>query len=133
MHPDYFQYPDNQTFFRADGTYKLLWNDFPEAVVGTWDKSRTLHPYGIGVTNGETVDDFKEIFKILQQGCSIYLEFYPKVLVADCAPSITNAFTEVFGEVYTRGHCNFYVMKNVKDKVKCIKNQELKDELRSDL
>jgi len=61
-----------------------------------------------------TVDNFKEIFKIP---------------VADFAPT----FTEVFGEDCTCGHCNLYVIKNVKDELKRIKNQELKDELRSDL
>jgi len=94
---------------QADATYKLLWHDFPVIMIGTSDKDRHFHPYGIAVCSGETSEDFASVFQLLKTGCDLYEEYKPEILIGDCAESITNGFTHVFGEDITEEFTVFFM------------------------
>ena len=48
--------------------YKLIWLGFPVLIVGTTDKAKRFHPFGIGVTSSETSTDFAFIFHAISKG-----------------------------------------------------------------
>ena len=101
----------------ADATYKLIWNDFPCLIVGTTDKDRHFHPFGLSITSNETSKDFEFIFSSLKRTKPTYS---PKYLIADCAQSITNGFESVFGTDYTRIFCWFHVKTNIEKKLNSV-------------
>ena len=83
-----------------DATYNLIVEEYPTMTVGTTDRDKHYHPFGIGVTSNETEDDFKFIFQSVQSAYQrVTGETYlPHTLIADNAPAITNGFTAAFGE-----------------------------------
>jgi len=131
--PRLLQNSTKSNSLQADATYKLLWYDFPVIVIGTSDKDRHFHPYGISVCSGETSEDFESVFKLLKSGCEMFGEYKPNILIADCAEAITNGFTRIFGEDITRVYCFFHVMKQVKEKLRLVRNDELTSQIKDDI
>ncbi|OXA42198.1 hypothetical protein Fcan01_23227 [Folsomia candida] len=115
----------------ADGTYKLVWENFPVLVLGTSDKNRNFHPISIAVSTGETEQDYGNIFRILASSCGTKYE--PKVLIADSAEAITNGFESVFGSNFVRVYCWYHVSAKIKDRLKQIECPETRRELKSDI
>ncbi len=105
----------------ADGTYKLVWEDFNVLVVGSTDKSNTFHPFAIAGCTNETGSDYEYLFRSVKSGVEKYenITFSPKKLVSDAAMSIFNGFKEVFGQDTTKNTCFYHVTINVFPKV-CI-------------
>lgn len=97
----------------ADGTYKLNWQGYPVIVVGTTDRDRHFHCFGISVCSAETEDDYKFTFNSIKNTILKIFDFVycPNVLIADAAPSISNAFKEVFGGNTLIIMCWFHVKK----------------------
>jgi len=116
---------------QADATYKLLWEGFPVLVVGTSDKNRHFHPFGMAVCSSEAQEDFQTIFNILKSESTV--PYRPKYIIADCAEAITNAFSEVFGPNFTRVYCWFHIMKNIKHKLHSISDIDIRSEIKSDI
>lgn len=120
----------------TDGTYKLIWNEFPILIVGTTDLNRSFHPFGMAVCTSEKQHDFAFIFTSLKLGVSKIsnVEYKPRVLIADGASAIGNAGREVFGDSLAVVMCWFHMRKNVKDHVKVhIKNETTQHEFLHDL
>ena len=71
----------------------MLW------IVGTTDKAKRFHPFGIGVTSSETSTDFAFIFHAFAKGVLSLTgtKYKPAVLIADAAAAITNGFCQAFG------------------------------------
>ena len=82
----------------ADPTFKLIWLGFPVLVVGTTDKGKHFHPFGIGVTSSETSVNFEFIFHPIAKGILMLTkqEYKPQALLADASPVITNWFTKAY-------------------------------------
>ena len=69
----------------ADATYKLLQHGYPLLVVGTTDKARKFHPFGIALCSNEKSEAFSFIFKSIKE-CILTVynyDYEPNVLVAD--------------------------------------------------
>ena len=107
----------------ADATYKLTIVGAPVLIVGTTDKAKVFHPFGIAVTSSETAIDFKFIFKAVKKGCFVneQYNYKPTALIADGAGAITNGFMTAFGYLsladFIRVYCWAHVNVNLDKKV----------------
>ncbi|KAJ8713391.1 hypothetical protein PYW07_013761 [Mythimna separata] len=103
----------------ADATYKLVWQGFPVLVVGSTDKNKRFHPFGLGVATNEEKEDFKLLFDAIKINIfNLYSQnFKPEVLVCDAAKAIQNAFIEVFGEDVTIRMCWAHAKKKIQARV----------------
>lgn len=81
----------------ADATYKLVHQGYPILIVGTTDRSRQFHPFGLAITYDETHVSFEFIFNCVKNMSSKYHDYnyHPTYLIADAAEAITNGFIEV--------------------------------------
>ena len=105
----------------ADATHKLNWNGFPTILVGTIDKGRHFHPFGIALSSHERTEDFSWVFQELKKAIELAIDitFEPHILLADSADAITAAYENVFGaDHYLRINCWAHVKRNVESKVK---------------
>lgn len=75
-----------------DATYKLNWNRFPLVVLGTVDRKKQFHPLLYACTSHETTNDY--VFESVKNIIEVFFEvdFEPKILIADGAKAIRNAF-----------------------------------------
>ncbi|OXA54574.1 hypothetical protein Fcan01_11709 [Folsomia candida] len=107
----------------CDATYKLSWEGFPVLVIGVSDKDRHFHPLGISVTASETTRDFEFLFRSMVT--SVGHNYSPKILIADAAEAITNAFKTVFGDDFIRVFCWFHLCKNIDSHKSLVKDKNL--------
>jgi hypothetical protein len=49
----------NAKHIHADATYKLIWQGFPVLVVGTTDRQREFHTFGVAVCTNEQIEDLR--------------------------------------------------------------------------
>ena len=119
----------------ADTTYKLIWQGFPVLVVGTTDLQRHFHPVSVYLCSNESTEDFIFIFSNLKESISIiHFKIYsPKILVADGAEQITNAFIKVYGPDYLRVMCWAHVERAVDKRLKLINNTKIEQEILGDI
>ena len=91
----------------TDATYKLIWQGYPVLIVGTTDKDKKFHPYGLAVCINEETDDFAFIFESLKVAINKIsgFDYKPTTLVADASGAITAGFIKVFGSVEKRVNC----------------------------
>lgn len=57
----------------SDGTYKLIWQNFPVLQCGTTDMHRQFHPFGLSVCTSETGDDYAFIFNAIKKVSKAYM------------------------------------------------------------
>jgi hypothetical protein len=50
----------------ADATYKLVWQGFPVLLLGTTDRDRMFHVFGLAVCSKEQTEDFIFLFKTVK-------------------------------------------------------------------
>ncbi len=83
----------------ADATYNFITENFPVLTVGTTDRDRAYHPFGLCVSSHEDKEAFGFMFKTLKSACKNFYDFdyQPNVLIADNAESISLGFASVFG------------------------------------
>jgi hypothetical protein len=126
----------------ADATYKLLWLGFPVLVVGTTDKVKRFHPFGIGVTSTETCVDFAFIFNAIAKGVLALTgdTYRPQVLIADAAAAITNGFCAAYSYdaqrsvlEFVRIMCWAHVNINCDKKVKAVNDANFRKFLMQDI
>jgi hypothetical protein len=93
----------NVKHIHADATYKLVWQGFPVLVVGTTDRNRQFHCFGIAVCANERTEDFEFLFSSLKKGVNKTLDedISPQILICDASESIHNGFKKTFGESST--------------------------------
>lgn len=103
----------------ADGTYKLIWQNFPILQCGTTDMHRHFHPSGLGVCSSETGLDYSFIFGAVRKGVqkAFGAELNPTILVSDAAGAIHNGFKATFGDDAIILMCNAHVRRNVVSKL----------------
>jgi hypothetical protein len=102
---------------KTDATYKLLQHGYPVLLVGTTDKARMFHPFGVALCCSEKEEAFSFIFKSIKESLfSIYnYDYEPNILVADAAEATRNAFKNVFNELLYRVMCWFHMRKAYED------------------
>lgn len=83
-----------------DATYKLIYQNYPLIVVGSTDKNKHFHFFGVAVTSSEETEDFKFVFESVRDGVEkLFKTVYdPVFLVADAAWAIKNADKATFGD-----------------------------------
>lgn len=101
----------------CDATYKLNFHGFPVLLIGTTDRRKRFHPFGVALVNDESTESFKFIFGSLKK---FNVDYVPSILIADSAPAITAAFESTFGSTFTRVHCWYHCKKNIDQRLKSI-------------
>jgi hypothetical protein len=141
----YFRFFITSTYFielasrshvvHADATYKLIWQGFPVIIVGTTDKDRHFHPFGLSVSTNEKKEDFKFVFNAVKEAVEIQhkISFQPNVLVCDAAKSIQNAFLEIFGSQSVVRMCWAHAKKNIVKHVDKLITKEHRIEILNDV
>lgn len=101
-----------------DATYKLNWMGFPLIILGTVDRLKRFHPMIYACTSHETTDDYAFVFASVKNGTASYFphnSFAPKILIADGADQIRNAFFQVFPDsAQIIIMCFAHVIRNVR-------------------
>ena len=97
----------------ADATFKLIQHGYPILLVGTTDRDKAFHPFGVVMCSNETDEAFKFIFQSIKDTVKdVYnFDYLLTILIADAADAITNGFTRVFKELLTRVMCWFHMKK----------------------
>lgn len=123
----------NRLIVVADGTYKLVWEDFPIMVVGTIDRLNKFHMLAICVTTNERQSDYAFVFETIKKAVSKHFnhEMQPKILISDAAAAIKNDVYSVFTSANQNVMCSVHVGRNVKDQK--FKNASNYDLFKSDL
>ncbi|CAF3875317.1 unnamed protein product [Rotaria sp. Silwood1] len=120
----------------ADTTYKLLGQGFPVLIVSTTNLDRHFHLFGMAVCYNEATQNFRFIFRALQEGLQkLNLEeINPEFLITDCADATRNTFQDVFGEkpmVICWAHMRRKVVKKIESMVKKSKQEDLVNDIES--
>jgi hypothetical protein len=125
----------NADHIHADATYKLVWQGFPVLVIGTTDRNRQFHCFGVGVCTDEKTEDFKFIFNSLKNEVAriFNTQISPSTLISDAAKSIQNSFRAVFGEDVLVIMCWAHMKKNVQKKVDSLIPKEARQEILADI
>lgn len=101
----------------SDATYKVVVQRFPVLNFGTTDQGdkQHFHLMGMMVSKYERTADYAFGFKALRDGVKKVTEkeFEPKVLMADAAAAIGNAFKKTFGNDTTIMMCFTHVISAV--------------------
>lgn len=100
----------------ADGTYRVMVEQYPLIVIGVTDKAQSFHLIGLGITNHETDKDYEFMFNAVKKGMMRVLNrsIAPRFLVSDAAPAIRNGFTLVFPDAETTIMCFAHVKMNAR-------------------
>lgn len=120
----------------ADGTYKIIIQRFPILNFGTTDQDNIQHFHlmAMMVSKHECCDDYAFGFKALRDGVRTITgkSFNPRVVMADAAPAIGNAFKLVFGENVTVLTCFTHMISAVDRKAMVHKDSKalIKSDLR---
>lgn len=106
----------DKELFVADTTYKILWQGFPVAPIGTVDKDRHFHLIGICVSTNEKEEDFTFFLQTIKSKIlNIFnVEVKPRIILCDACKAISNAFLAVFGDDCLVLMCWFHVKKAIK-------------------
>ncbi|CAF4089063.1 unnamed protein product, partial [Rotaria sordida] len=99
----------------ADATYKLMWQGFPVLIVGTTDLDRRFHSLGMAVCSNEATQDFRFLFRGLQEGVQkLNLEeINPEFLISDGADAIQSLQTAQNERIFIKAS-NLFVKKWLK-------------------
>lgn len=110
--------------------------------IGTTDRNKSYHPFGIAVVNGETEDDYRFLFDSTKDSIQRVFghNYQPFYLIADGAPAITNGFNLAFdrpeddeqNQDRVRLMCWAHVIRNIDPKLDKL-GPKLKAELREDI
>ncbi len=115
---------NSKVVIQTDGTYKLNWQGAPVLIVGTTDRNRSFHPFGIATCSREAHLDYKFLFDCVAKGLTMMdLPGLPKLcLMADAAPSICKGFSMSLlkESLLHRLVCWFHVKKALDQRLKNI-------------
>lgn len=119
----------------SDGTYKCIWQGYPVLLVGCTDMQKVFYPTGLGITTQECEDDFAFLFNSLKLGVEKVSEkeFLPKVLIADSAAAISNAFSQIFQYETIRVNCWAHCIRAYEKKLCLIEDNNLKLSIGKDI
>lgn len=101
----------------ADGTYKIVWENFPLVVVGTVDRMRKFHMIALCLTSNERESEYAFVFETLTKAIKDHrnFSFEPEILILDAAFSIRNAFYKSFASAKHNVICWSHVARHIND------------------
>lgn len=99
----------------VDSTYKLMYQRYPLAVIGSTDINKHFHFFGVAVISHEEAADYAFVFNTVKEGLLDIFQFVynPELLMSDAAWAIKNGFQLVFGSKSLLT-CYMHVSKAVK-------------------
>lgn len=99
----------------TDGTYKIMWQDFPIIVVGFLDRANHFHATALCLTARERTIEYEFVFNAIQNAAKKFIgaDICPKVVVSDAAPAIRNAFYSSFESAEQNVICYIHVQRNI--------------------
>lgn len=103
----------------TDGTYKLIWQGYPVLQIGTTDKHRSFHKFGIAVCTNERASDYEFIFAAVKKAVKTIFNIDLKVdvLISDAAKSIHNGFEKVHGKPVVIVMCWAHMRRKIVEKL----------------
>ncbi|KAL0871027.1 hypothetical protein ABMA27_004837 [Loxostege sticticalis] len=118
----------------ADATYKLIWQGYPVLIVGTTDKQRKFHALCLAVSTTEQKDDFKLVFKSMNDNIQLLFEsvFKPTILVAGAGKIMQKAFNEEFEDTKVR-MCWAHAKRNIQSKVESLVDKTTQKQILADI
>lgn len=101
----------------SDGTYKIMWQNFPVVVVGMIDRQKHFHVTGIVITSNERESEYKFAFETIRLGVERETKttYKPEIVISDHAAAIRNGFFDVFGPS-ENVICSVHMFRNLKKK-----------------
>lgn len=112
----------------ADGTYKIVWQEFPIIVVGFLDRENHFHAIALCLTARERTIEYEFAFNAIKKAVRKLekADLCPNVVVSDAAPSIRNAFYSSFESAKQNVICYIHVQRNIsKFKYNSKENKEM--------
>ncbi len=79
--------------------------------IGSSDRQRSFHPFGIGIISAEETEDYAFIFQSLK---NLVTTFTPRVLLADPAEEIIYGYEQVYGKPVYRIYYWIHMERNFK-------------------
>lgn len=115
----------------ADGTYKLMSNNFPLLVFGSSDMARAFHTLAVAMTSNENTHAYEFSMRAIKQAVEKFHNHQLKIdfLVADAFEAIANAYYEIWPDG-KNVICWFHVHKNVQERTRSSPHN---DQILSDL
>lgn len=101
----------------ADGTYKIVWEDFPMIIIGTIDRNRKFHMLGLCLTSNERESEYSFVFETFTKAAKkfVNVDFEPEILISDAAFAIRNAFYASFKSAKFNVICWSHVARHIED------------------
>ena len=84
-------------------------------MIGSTDRQKSYHPFGISVCTKEEAADFEFLFNCIKKLVS---SFHPSIVLGDASLAITNGFTEVFGAPSKRIICWVHMLRIIDKRLK---------------
>ena len=97
----------------------MILEGYPCLTVGTTDKNKSFHPFGLAIVFRETEEDIAFVFNAIKKSKlanppSSFV-YNPNRLIADSAPAIHNGFEIAYGKLEKRVNCWAHVIKNIEN------------------
>lgn len=101
----------------ADGTYKMMWEDFPLVAVGTIDRMRKFHLIGLCLTSNERETEYSFVFRTIADAIKKHAktDFKPEVLISDAAYPIRNGYYRTYASAKHNVICWAHLARHISD------------------
>lgn len=85
-------------------------------VLGTVDRLKRFHPVAYACCSNETTADYEFLFESIRNALEVFydMKFEPKVIIADGADAIRNAFYNSFPTAELDVMCFTHVIRNIR-------------------
>lgn len=123
----------NQINVCADGTYKIVWQNFPMIIVGFVDRQNHFHVIAVCLVSNERTSEYRFVFTTIKKAIEKHTNtvFEPDVLISDAAPAIRNGFYETFESASQNVICYVHVLRNLRKAP--LKNKDNRNAIISDV
>lgn len=107
----------DKTNLSSDGTYKILWQDFPLIVVGFLDRQKHFHVVAVVVTSNERRAEYRFVFQSIKMATERESDqiFKPNIILTDHAAAIRNGFFDVFGPS-KNVICSVHMLRKIRER-----------------
>lgn len=101
----------------ADGTYKMMWEDFPVVAVGHVDRMKKFHMIGLCITSNERESEYSFVFKTIAAAIKkhVNVDFEPEVLISDAAFAIRNGYYHTYKSAKHNVICWAHLARHITD------------------
>jgi hypothetical protein len=103
--------------------------------VGTTDRAKHFHPFGLALCSHQDTDDFHFLFKSIKDAALLVhaIDYNCDILIADNAKEITNGFTLTFGPPRKRINCWAHVFRCIEKNLVTVKDLAIRNAIKQDI